>query len=106
MAWAKGSEPPTNAGRINGLPALAVVPGHGTPVDASNRTTTNPLTGEPDAGDPPVRFGARGKVETLALPLAVALTAGWRPGATGSDCGRSPGTDRGRGHFRCHTIVT
>ena len=24
-----------------------------------------PLTGEPDAGNPPVRFGGRGKVESL-----------------------------------------
>ena len=28
-------------------------------------TDTNPLTGEPEAGDPPVRFGGRGKVPTL-----------------------------------------
>ena len=34
-------------------------------VDADNRKTTNPLTGEPDAGDPPVGFGGRGKVKTL-----------------------------------------
>ena len=37
----------------------------GTRVDADNRPTTNPLTGEPDAGNPPVRFGERGKVQTL-----------------------------------------
>ena len=34
--------------------------GNRTRVDAYNRKTTNPLTGEPDAGNPPVRFGARG----------------------------------------------
>ena len=33
-----------------------------TRVDAHNRSNANPLTGEPDAGDPPVRFGGRGKV--------------------------------------------
>ena len=42
----------------------------GTRVDADNRSTTNPLTGEPDAGDPPVRFGGRGKVHPLSLPLS------------------------------------
>jgi len=34
----------------------------GTPVEAYNRGNTNPLTGEPEAGNPPVRFGGRGKV--------------------------------------------
>jgi hypothetical protein len=34
-------------------------------LDAVNRKTTNPLTGEPDAGDPPVRFGGRGEVKSL-----------------------------------------
>jgi hypothetical protein len=28
-------------------------------------STENPLTGKPDAGNPPVRFGGRGEVETL-----------------------------------------
>jgi len=28
-----------------------------------------PLTGEPDAGDPPVRFGGRGEVNPSSLPL-------------------------------------
>jgi hypothetical protein len=30
-----------------------------------------PLTGKPDAGKPPVRFGGRGKVNPLFLPLSV-----------------------------------
>jgi len=30
-----------------------------------------PLTGKPDAGDPPVRFGGRGKVNPLSLPLYI-----------------------------------
>jgi len=29
-----------------------------------------PLTGEPDAGDPPVRFGGRGDVQT-AIPTSI-----------------------------------
>ena len=45
-------------------------------MDAYNRKTTNPLTGEPDAGDPPVRFGGRGKVNPLSLPLSPALVDG------------------------------
>src|ERR1039458_2089276 len=51
-------------------PPWAAVLGSRTRVDAYNRTTTNPLTGEPDAGDPPVRFGGRGKVNPLSLPLS------------------------------------
>ena len=58
------SRPPTLAESMVG-PLWAAVLGSGTRVDADNRTTTNPLTGEPDAGDPPVRFGGRGKVQTL-----------------------------------------
>src|SRR6185295_11966108 len=41
-----------------------------TRVDADNRSLTNPLTGEPDAGDPPVRFGGRGSGKPLSLPLS------------------------------------
>ncbi len=47
----------------------------GVPVEADNRTTTNPLTGEPDAGDPPVRFGGRGSGKPLSLPLSAAPIA-------------------------------
>jgi len=32
-----------------------------------------PLTGKPDAGKPPVRFGGRGKVNPLFLPLSTAV---------------------------------
>jgi len=52
-------------------PLWAAVLGSGTRVDADNRGNTNPLTGEPDAGDPPVRFGGRGKVNPLSLPYLV-----------------------------------
>ena len=51
-------------------PLWAAVLDSGTRVDADNRKTTNPLTGEPDAGNPPVRFGGRGKVNPLSLPLS------------------------------------
>src|SRR5260221_5857264 len=48
----------------------AAVLGSRTRVDADNRSLTNPLTGEPDAGDPPVRFGGRGSGQPLSLPLS------------------------------------
>ena len=32
-----------------------------------------PLTGKPDAGNPPVRFGGRGEVNPSSLPLSVGL---------------------------------
>jgi hypothetical protein len=35
--------------------------------------TETPLTGKPDAGDPPVRFGGRGEVNPSSLPLSFAL---------------------------------
>jgi hypothetical protein len=31
----------------------------------------NPLTGKPDAGNPPVRFGGRGSGHPLSLPLSL-----------------------------------
>ena len=37
-------------------------------MDADNRKTTKPLTGEPDAGDPPVRFGGRGEAIPRPYP--------------------------------------
>jgi len=55
-------------------------------VDADNRKFTNPLTGEPDAGNPPVRFGGRGKVNPLSLPLSVFRQ---RPLNTTTGCGLS-----------------
>jgi hypothetical protein len=30
-----------------------------------------PLTGEPDAGNPPVRFGGRGNATAFSLPLSL-----------------------------------
>ena len=67
------SRPPTLAETMV-CPLWTVVLGHGPRVDADNRTTTNPLTGEPDAGDPPVRFGGRGKVQTL-VPTPIGCIA-------------------------------
>jgi hypothetical protein len=39
-------------------------------MDADNRTSTDSLTGEPDAGNPPVRFGGRGGVQT-SIPTPI-----------------------------------
>jgi len=48
-----------------------------------------PLTGKPDAGDPPVRFGGRGKVNPLSLPLYIrhrsAVKLHQKPQATAND---------------------
>src|SRR6266545_3175175 len=63
------SHPPTLAERMV-CPPWAAVLGSRTRVDADNRTTTNPLTGEPDAGDPPVRFGGRGGANP-AIPTSI-----------------------------------
>src|SRR5688572_1226470 len=57
-------------------PLWAAVLGNGTQVDADNRMFTNPLTGEPDAGNPHVRFGGRGKVNPLSLPYRSAPLRG------------------------------
>src|ERR1035438_525565 len=54
-------------------PPRAAVLGSRTRVDAYNRSITKPLTGEPDAGDPPVRFGGRGKVQSL-VPTPIGAT--------------------------------
>src|ERR1035441_3857956 len=58
-------------------PPRAAVLGSRTRVDAYNRSITKPLTGEPDAGDPPVRFGGRGKVQSL-VPTPIRNTFGAR----------------------------
>ena len=65
MGWARGSEPPINAGRRMVCAPWAAVLGSRTGVDADNCSNANPLTGEPDAGDPPVRFGGMCKVQSL-----------------------------------------
>src|SRR5260221_2182195 len=63
----------------------AAVLGSRTRVDADNRSLTNPLTGEPDAGDPPVRFGGRGSGQPLSLPLSTLIRYTPRTyGASGS----------------------
>src|ERR1035438_6733371 len=56
-------------------PPRAAVLGSRTRVDAYNRSITKPLTGEPDAGDPPVRFGGRGKVQSL-VPTPIGGSVG------------------------------
>src|ERR1035438_1521858 len=56
----------------------AAVLGSRTRVDPYNRSITKPLTGEPDAGDPPVRFGGRGKVQSL-VPTPIAKDSRMRP---------------------------
>ena len=66
-------------------PSWAAVLGGITRMDADNRRLTNPLTGEPDAGKPPVRFGGRGKVNPLSLPLSKSTI----PVAAASDARRS-----------------
>src|ERR1022692_4796008 len=38
--------------------------------------TETPLTGKPDAGNPPVRFGGRGEVNPTSLPLSILLRRG------------------------------
>jgi hypothetical protein len=42
----------------------------GTARSARFSSTENPLTGKPDAGNPPVRFGGRGSGHPLSLPLS------------------------------------
>ena len=39
--------------------------------DPSGQLSMRPPTGKPDAGKPPVRFGGRGKVYPLFLPLSI-----------------------------------
>src|SRR5438445_1287262 len=55
-----------------GPPWIAVL-GSGPRVDADNRSHTNPLTGKPDAGDPPVRFGGRGSGKRSPYPYPFLL---------------------------------
>src|SRR5688572_30527567 len=49
--------------------ARAVVSGNGSSLGLSILAKVKPPTGEPYAGDPPVRFGGRGS-RTLSLPLS------------------------------------
>jgi hypothetical protein len=42
-----------------------------------HRSDTHPLTGEPDAGDPPVRFGGRGWVQSL-VPTSIGGIRVWK----------------------------
>src|SRR6266568_3794772 len=64
----------TGAGRI------ATSPSSDCSASAQHRSSSYspkgyPLTGEPDAGDPPVRFGGRGRSPGLSLPLSFGLRA-------------------------------
>jgi hypothetical protein len=55
--------------------AWAAVLGGGTRLAASHRMITHPLTGEPDAGDPPVRFGGRGSIPCPYLYLLLSTNS-------------------------------
>src|SRR5260221_10597734 len=66
----------------------AAVLGSRTRVDADNRSLTNPLTGEPDAGDPPVRFGGRGSGQPLSLPLSLYTSGSLSPARVRFPTGR------------------
>ena len=49
------------------------------PSQSGQRSLRDPLTGEPDAGKPPVRFGGRGEVTTLApTPIGGSIHIHWR----------------------------
>src|SRR5208337_4859751 len=50
--------------------ARVVLLGHSSRHRQSVLSEVTPPTGEPDAGDPPVRFGGRGSVTTFSLPLS------------------------------------
>jgi len=67
-AWKRHRSGPSTLAERMVCPPWAAVLGSGTRVDADNRRTTNPLTGEPDAGNPHVRFGGRGEVNPSSLP--------------------------------------
>jgi len=41
-------------------------------------TLRAPLTGEPDAGNPPVRFGGRGEAHPSSLPLFFCRPLGYK----------------------------
>ena len=45
---------------------LSLNPNHSASISAKR-----PLTGKPDAGNPPVRFGGRGRVDPRLLPLSL-----------------------------------
>ena len=79
IGWAgqrAGSHPSTLAERMVCAPWAAELESR-TPVEADNRRITNPLPGEPDAGNPPVRFGGRGGAKP-AIPTPIHSTASFR----------------------------
>src|SRR5215207_7977518 len=49
--------------------------GLGDEAKSRSLSTENPLTGKPDAGDPPVRFGGRGGGYPLSLPLSPGIAS-------------------------------
>jgi len=61
---------------LAGTESLAAILGD----EAKSRSlsTEYPLTGKPDAGDPPVRFGGRGGGYPLSLPLSGSWQSGWQ----------------------------
>src|ERR1035441_5510256 len=80
-------------------PPRAAVLGSRTRVDAYNRSITKPLTGEPDAGRPPVGFGGRGlpaerggrPIDTAWLRAELGLESMKHNGS--SQLARSPGAE-------------
>src|SRR5271157_5543440 len=64
-----------NAGRTDGLRRMGYLVWQVAHVLMDSLAET-PLTGEPDAGNPPVRFGGRGGAKAPSLPLSVRKS--WR----------------------------
>src|SRR5271157_3661804 len=58
-----------NAGRTDGLRRMGYLVWQVAHVLMDSLAET-PLTGEPDAGNPPVRFGGRGGAKAPSLPLS------------------------------------
>ena len=66
-----------NQPSVNGLgDTERLTDGLGDEAKSRSLSTENPLTGKPDAGDPPVRFGGRGGGYPLSLPLSLAAFRG------------------------------
>src|SRR5271157_4524478 len=76
-----------NAGRTDGLRRMGYLVWQVAHVLMDSLAET-PLTGEPDAGNPPVRFGGRGGAKAPSLPLSIP------PGAAKGRWGRSCCTDQ------------
>src|SRR5437763_750282 len=64
---------------------------HGRGSSTAHPVSLRPPTGEPDAGNPPVRFGGRGRLITSPYPYTVLTT-----GFAGHEFSSSPQPPRGR----------